>query len=198
MTVDFVATDWGTVGPAAPQDAAGAGRLEHVPHLARRCRLREPGVLHALRANGEKAWFGWPDVPDGREGGHGLVRRQGPGRGEGRDRTPQQGGDGATSSMCRPASIYGYQAWRSNVGGRRQGPAAVPLGRDEGVQHGSPRGSPMSSGLSPGSSCRLLERSDAIRDKPGCRLISGWRTSTISRQIRMLATSSGASWRRSQ
>ncbi len=28
-----------------------------------------PAAYNALRANGDKAWFGWPDVPDGREGG---------------------------------------------------------------------------------------------------------------------------------
>jgi peptide/nickel transport system substrate-binding protein len=47
MNVDFVATDWGTVGARrAPEVAAGAGRLEHVPHLACRRRLHQPGLLH--------------------------------------------------------------------------------------------------------------------------------------------------------
>ena len=37
MNVDYVATDWGTVGAAAREEGpAGAGRLEHFPHLARR------------------------------------------------------------------------------------------------------------------------------------------------------------------
>ena len=45
MTVDFVATDWGTVGQRrASKYAAGAGRLGHVPHLACRRRLRQPGA----------------------------------------------------------------------------------------------------------------------------------------------------------
>ena len=51
MTVDFVATDWGTVGQRrASKNAAGPGRLGHVPHLARRRRLRQPGGLHRAAA----------------------------------------------------------------------------------------------------------------------------------------------------
>ena len=47
MNVDFVATDWGTVGQRrATKNAAGPGRLEHVPHLACRRRLRQSGGLH--------------------------------------------------------------------------------------------------------------------------------------------------------
>ena len=34
-------------GPAPRQEgASGAGRLEHLPHLARRCRLHQPGAVH--------------------------------------------------------------------------------------------------------------------------------------------------------
>ena len=45
MNVDFVATDWGTVGSRrAHEDAAGTGRLEHVPHLACGRRLHQSGA----------------------------------------------------------------------------------------------------------------------------------------------------------
>ena len=47
MNVDYQALDWGTVGARrAKKDPPSPGRLEHLPHLARRRRLHQPGALH--------------------------------------------------------------------------------------------------------------------------------------------------------
>ena len=66
MKVDFAAIDWGTVGARrAAEDAARPGRLADVPHLACRRRLHQPGRRHRrFRANGDNAWFGWPNIPE--------------------------------------------------------------------------------------------------------------------------------------
>ncbi len=47
MNVQYHALDWGTVGQRrAKKDPPAQGRLAHLPHLARRRRLREPGALY--------------------------------------------------------------------------------------------------------------------------------------------------------
>jgi peptide/nickel transport system substrate-binding protein len=62
MNVDFVATDWGTVGARRAQKSpAGQGGWEmfHTWHAGADC--INPAVYPAIRANGDKAWFGWPN-----------------------------------------------------------------------------------------------------------------------------------------
>src|SRR5262249_45048674 len=64
MTVDFVATDWGTVGQRraskSPPGQGGWGMF-HTWHAGADC--INPAPYAAIRANGDKAWFGWPDSP---------------------------------------------------------------------------------------------------------------------------------------
>jgi peptide/nickel transport system substrate-binding protein len=65
MTVDFVATDWGTVGQRrASKNPPGQGGwgMFHTWHAGADC--ASPVGYIALRASGEKAWFGWPDNAD--------------------------------------------------------------------------------------------------------------------------------------
>ncbi|GLH81919.1 ABC transporter substrate-binding protein [Bradyrhizobium sp. SSBR45G] len=64
MTVDFVATDWGTVGARRAlktPPAQGGWHMFHTWHAGADC--INPAAYNALRANGDKAWFGWPDSP---------------------------------------------------------------------------------------------------------------------------------------
>ena len=66
MTVDFVATDWGTVGQRrASKNEPGKGGwgMFHTWHAGADC--ANPASYIAIRAGGEKgpAWFGWPDAP---------------------------------------------------------------------------------------------------------------------------------------
>ena len=77
MNVDFVATDWGTVGQRrASEDAARAGRLGHVPHLACRRRLHQSGGLHRHPRQRRRRLVRLAERARGREGSGRLVRRQ--------------------------------------------------------------------------------------------------------------------------
>ena len=62
MTVDYVATDWGTVGQRrASREPPGRGgwHIFHTWHAGADC--VNPGSYLALRAHGDGAWFGWPN-----------------------------------------------------------------------------------------------------------------------------------------
>ena len=64
MNVDFVATDWGTVGSRRAQKTPpgqGGWAMFHTWHAGADC--INPAAYTAIRANGDKAWFGWPDSP---------------------------------------------------------------------------------------------------------------------------------------
>ncbi len=64
MTVDFVATDWGTVGQRRASKAApgqGGWGMFHTWHAGADCATPVGNI--AIRASGDKAWFGWPDNP---------------------------------------------------------------------------------------------------------------------------------------
>ena len=61
MNVDFVATDWGTVGARRAQKSpAGQGGWEmfHTWHAGADC--LSPAGYAGIRGNGDKAWWGWP------------------------------------------------------------------------------------------------------------------------------------------
>lgn len=61
LNVDYVATDWGTVGARRAQKkppAEGGWNVFHTWHAGVDC--ANPGANPAFFANGEKAWFGWP------------------------------------------------------------------------------------------------------------------------------------------
>jgi peptide/nickel transport system substrate-binding protein len=64
MNVDFVATDWGTVGQRRASKAApgqGGWGMFHTWHAGADCATPVGNI--AIRASGDKAWFGWPDNP---------------------------------------------------------------------------------------------------------------------------------------
>jgi len=64
MNVDFVATDWGTVGARrAVKTPPGQGgwQMFHTWYAGADC--INP-TQFGIRANGDKAWFGWPDIPE--------------------------------------------------------------------------------------------------------------------------------------
>ncbi len=61
LDVDYVATDWGTVGARRAQKkppAEGGWNAFHTWHAGVDC--ANPGANPAFFANGDKAWFGWP------------------------------------------------------------------------------------------------------------------------------------------
>jgi peptide/nickel transport system substrate-binding protein len=64
MNVDFVATDWGTVGQRrAVKEPPGRGgwHIFHTWHAGADC--TNPSSYLALRTHGDGAWFGWPNDP---------------------------------------------------------------------------------------------------------------------------------------
>jgi hypothetical protein len=134
MNVDFVATDWGTVGARRAQKTPpdqGGWSMFHTWHAGADC--VNPASYTAIRANGDKAWFGWPDVPAVETEVTNWFNAKNPRRrrrrwaGSTRPRS-------RTSSMRRPAST-----WLSGLAeerhGRHQRPAAL-LERREGLRPG--------------------------------------------------------------
>ncbi|KAF0137191.1 MAG: ABC transporter substrate-binding protein [Xanthobacteraceae bacterium] len=62
MNVDFIATDWGTVGARRAQKTPpgqGGWNMFHSWHAGADC--VNPSSYTAVRANGAGAWFGWPE-----------------------------------------------------------------------------------------------------------------------------------------
>jgi peptide/nickel transport system substrate-binding protein len=65
MNVDFAAIDWGTVGARRAQKTQpgqGGWNMFHTWHAGADC--VSPAPYNAIRANGDKAWFGWPNLPE--------------------------------------------------------------------------------------------------------------------------------------
>jgi peptide/nickel transport system substrate-binding protein len=122
MTVDFVATDWGTVGQRraskSPPGQGGWGMF-HTWHAGADC--VNPASHIAVRASGDKAWFGWPDSPE--------VEKEVAAWYEAKSFAEEQ----ATIARLNKAAMdhvvfiptgfyYGFQAWRSNLDGIANGP----------------------------------------------------------------------------
>ena len=65
MNVDFAAIDWGTVGARRAQKTPpgqGGWGMFHTWHAG--ADTINPAPYQAIRGNGDKAWFGWPNVPE--------------------------------------------------------------------------------------------------------------------------------------
>jgi peptide/nickel transport system substrate-binding protein len=122
MTVDFVATDWGTVGQRraskAPPGQGGWGMF-HTWHAGADC--ASPASYIAVRGTGDKAWFGWPDSAE--------VEKEVAAWFAAKDLAEEK----AVIARLNRAAMehvvyvptgfyYGYQAWRSNVSGIVKGP----------------------------------------------------------------------------
>ena len=122
MTVDFVATDWGTTGQRRAlktPPSQGGWNMFHTWHAGADC--INPSSYTAIRANGEKAWFGWPDLPDVEAGVDAWFA------------ATDLAGEKAAMAKLNTAACEGvvyaptgffltYQAWRKNVSGVVKGP----------------------------------------------------------------------------
>ncbi|MDB5369061.1 MAG: putative transporter periplasmic-binding protein [Roseomonas sp.] len=123
MNVDFVATDWGTVGArraVKTPPSQGGWHIFHTWHAGADC--VNPASYTAMRANGENAWFGWPDSP-AVEGA--------------RDEwfaAPDAAAEKAAVDKMNTAAVdfglfaptgffLSYQAWRKNISGVVKAPA---------------------------------------------------------------------------
>lgn len=122
MNVDFAAIDWGTVGARRAQKSPpgqGGWQMFHTWHSGADC--INPAPYTAIRANGEKAWFGWPDVP--------AVETEVANWFEAKNLDEEKAVIGRLNKAALDNVVYAptgfflsYQAWRKNVSGVVKGP----------------------------------------------------------------------------
>lgn len=122
MNVDFVATDWGTVGSRRAQKTPpgqGGWNMFHTWHAGADC--LSPAGYSAIRANGDKAWFGWPDSPKSEKEITSWF--------EAKNLDEEKAAIARLNKAALEDVIYaptgfflGYTAWRSNVSGIVKGP----------------------------------------------------------------------------
>lgn len=122
MTVDFVATDWGTVGARRAQKTPpgqGGWNVFHSWHAGADC--LNPSSYTAIRANGDKAWFGWPNDE--------TVEKEVTAWFDAADITAEKAAIARLNKAALEAVIFAptglflsYQAWRKNVTGVVKGP----------------------------------------------------------------------------
>ncbi len=122
MNVDFVATDWGSVIARRAQKTPigqGGWSMFHSWHAGADC--TNPAAYTAIRASGDKAWFGWPDVPAVETEVTNWF-----------DATTLEAEKGAIARLNKaamesvvfaPTGFFSInQAWRSNISGIVKGP----------------------------------------------------------------------------
>ena len=122
MNVDFVATDWGTVGQRrAKKDppASGGWHMFHTWHAGADC--LNPAAYTAIRANGDKAWFGWPNSQE--------VETEVAAWFDAKTLDEEKAAMNRLNKAALDFVVFGptgfflgYQAWRTNVTGVTKGP----------------------------------------------------------------------------
>ena len=117
MNVDFVATDWGTVGSRRAVKAPpsqGGWHIFHTWHAGADC--TNPAAYSAMRANGEQAWFGWP-TNKGVEAARDKWFAAADPAGE-QAAVDEMNRLAMQDAMWVPTGFFmSYQAWRKNVSG---------------------------------------------------------------------------------
>ncbi len=122
MNVDFVATDWGTVGSRRAQKTPpgqGGWNMFHTWHAGADC--LSPAGYSAIRANGDKAWFGWPDSP--------ASEKEIAAWFDAKNLDEEKAAIARLNKAALEDVVYaptgfflGYTAWRNNVSGIVKGP----------------------------------------------------------------------------
>jgi peptide/nickel transport system substrate-binding protein len=132
MNVDYIATDWGTVGARRTKKdppAQGGWNVFHSWFAGADC--INPAPYYGIRTSGPKAWFGWPQ----NEAIEALIAQW--------YDVPDPAAESAKIAEINRASLdfatflptgffLGYQAWRSNVSGIVQAPFPVFWGVKKG------------------------------------------------------------------
>jgi peptide/nickel transport system substrate-binding protein len=122
MNVDFVATDWGTVGARRAQKTPpgqGGWSMFHTWHAGADC--VNPAPYTAIRANGDKAWFGWPDIPQIETEVANWFEAKSPA--EEKTIIDRLNKVALEQVVYAPTGFFlSYQAWRKNVTGVVKGP----------------------------------------------------------------------------
>jgi peptide/nickel transport system substrate-binding protein len=121
MNVDFVATDWGTVGArraVKTPPSQGGWNMFHTWAAGGDC-INPTTPL--IPANGDKAWFGWPDVPE--------VEAQVLAWFDTKTLEEEKAAIRRLNKAALESVVYAptgfflqYQAWRKNISGIVQGP----------------------------------------------------------------------------
>jgi peptide/nickel transport system substrate-binding protein len=122
MNVDFVATDWGTVGARRAQKTPpgqGGWNMFHTWHAGADC--VNPAPYNAIRANGDKAWFGWPTSD--------VVEKEITTWFEAKNLDEEKASINRLNKAALEDVIYAptgfflsYTAWRKNISGVAKGP----------------------------------------------------------------------------
>ncbi len=122
MNVDFVATDWGTTGQrraVKTPPSQGGWSMFHSWHAGADC--VNPAAYTAVRANGDGAWFGWPNIPSVEQGVTEWF--DAPNAAAERAALDKINSEAIEHVVYAPTGFFlGYQAWRRNVSGITKGP----------------------------------------------------------------------------
>jgi peptide/nickel transport system substrate-binding protein len=122
MNVDFAAIDWGTVGTRRAQKTQpgqGGWQMFHTWHAGADC--ISPAAYNAIRANGDKAWFGWPDIPDVEAGVTAWFEAKN--LDEEKTAMARLNKAAVDNVVYAPTGFFlNYTAWRKNVTGIAKGP----------------------------------------------------------------------------
>ena len=128
FNVDFVATDWGTTGTrrtSKAPPAQGGWNMFHTWHAG--ADTINPAGYPAVRASGDKAWFGWPNIPPVESAIAEWFDAADPA-------AEKAAIDKVNAAACEgvvyvPTGFFlGYQAWRKNVSGIVKGPIPFTWG----------------------------------------------------------------------
>jgi peptide/nickel transport system substrate-binding protein len=122
MNVDFAAVDWGTNAARRAQKSPpgqGGWQMFHTWHAGAVC--IDPSSYTAIRANGDKAWFGWPTSA--------KVEAEITAWYEAKNLDEEKAAIARLNRASFEDVVYAptgfflaYQAWRKNVGGIVKGP----------------------------------------------------------------------------
>ncbi|MGG5811193.1 ABC transporter substrate-binding protein [Falsiroseomonas sp. CW058] len=128
MNVDFVATDWGTVGQRRAMKNPpnqGGWSMFHTWHAG--ADAINPVLYNAVRANGDGAWFGWPNIP--------ALEAEVPNWLAAASLEEERAAVGRLNRAAVENVVYAptgfflnYQAWRRNVSGIQKGPIPFAWG----------------------------------------------------------------------
>ncbi|MGU3494313.1 ABC transporter substrate-binding protein [Xanthobacteraceae bacterium A53D] len=131
MNVDFVATDWGTVGSrraVKSPPTQGGWSMFHTWHAGSDC--TNPAAYPAIRANGDKAWFGWPTSD--------AVEKEVVAWFDAKDLAEEKAAMGRLNKAAIENATYAptgffltYTAWNKKVSGVTKGPIPTFWGVDK-------------------------------------------------------------------
>ena len=122
MNVDFIATDWGTVGSRrASREPRERGGWNIFFTWFAGADCTNPASYLGLRAHGAQAWFGWPDDPAIEEGRNKWFAATT--AAQEKAACDEINRAAMISQPFTPTGFYrAYQAWRSSVSGIVPGP----------------------------------------------------------------------------